>query len=596
MIVSMHKYQFLVYHKDKESFMHKLMDLGLVQLVEKEKVDTETFHELSQTIKEISDIKRRLLKRKKKLNTFDKNDIPLPHTKEILDLEKQVEQKRHEAEALLIEINLLSPWGEIDNALIQRIAKKTGRNFYFFQYPIHQFKQEWLSQYNIQIVNTVKGNHYFVLIDFSLPDSFPLSPLSLPQEGINDLKQQYNDCLAQVNALNARLNEYAHKLNEKLEHKQNEIKDTLQLYSATCQWSDVLDGKLALIEAWCPQTVVKPLNSFLDKNQMLYLSQKAEKEDNAPVLLKNNAFTRLFEPIGNMFSLPAYAEMDLTLFFAPFFMLFFGLCLADAGYGVLMLIIGFVLRNKPNSETKDTGALAILFGISTIIAGLLSGTLFGIEMLKNESFSLLHPVMLTQDQVFELALFIGFGQIVFGMAIGAYKQYIFNGIVYSLSKIGWILLLLCLGDMYVTKLFAPVTGYLVWPALALIVVFNAPEKGWLKSIGFGLADLYNITGVLGDLLSYIRLFALGVSGAILGLVVNSIALSAKNVPYIGIVLFLLILIIGHGANLLLSGLSSFVHPMRLTFVEFYKNAGFTGGGKAFKAFKKNQTQIINNHT
>jgi V/A-type H+-transporting ATPase subunit I len=113
------------------------------------------------------------------------------------------------------------------------------------------------------------------------------------------------------------------------------------------------------------------------------------------------------------------------------------------------------------------------------------------------------------------------------------------------------------------------------------VLFGAPKRGWLKSMGFGLADLYNITGVMGDLLSYIRLFALGVSSAILGLVVNSIALSAQGIPYVGIVFTILILVVGHTANLMLASLSAFVHPMRLTFVEFYKNVGFVGGGKPY---------------
>ena len=129
----------------------------------------------------------------------------------------------------------------------------------------------------------------------------------------------------------------------------------------------------------------------------------------------------------------------------------------------------------------------------------------------------------------------------------------------------------------------------------LIVFFGAPEKGWLKSFGSGLADIYNITGVAGDLLSYIRLFALGVSSAILGLVVNEIAFSAQAVPYIGILLTGLILIVGHTANLMLASLSAFVHPMRLTFVEFYKNVGFIGGGKPYQPFaRKSKSNPITN--
>lgn len=104
----------------------------------------------------------------------------------------------------------------------------------------------------------------------------------------------------------------------------------------------------------------------------------------------------------------------------------------------------------------------------------------------------------------------------------------------------------------------------------------------------GTFALYDITGIFGDMLSYIRLFGLGTAGGILGMVVNSVAMNMSGIPYIGWFFTGLMLLIGHTAVLLLSSLGAFVHPMRLTFVEFYKNAGFGGGGKAFRPLAKNQ--------
>ncbi|HKL09178.1 MAG TPA: V-type ATPase 116kDa subunit family protein, partial [Bacteroidales bacterium] len=124
-------------------------------------------------------------------------------------------------------------------------------------------------------------------------------------------------------------------------------------------------------------------------------------------------------------------------------------------------------------------------------------------------------------------------------------------------------------------------------SIAMILLFANPEKNMIVSVFSGLYDVYNmITGVFGDLLSYIRLFALGISSAILGLVFNQIAAQFLGGSFLSYLPFIIILIIGHGLNIFMASLGAFVHPLRLTFVEFYKNAGFMGGGKKYKPFSK----------
>jgi len=153
------------------------------------------------------------------------------------------------------------------------------------------------------------------------------------------------------------------------------------------------------------------------------------------------------------------------------------------------------------------------------------------------------------------------------------------------------ILLLSLLDIGLLKQLGPVSTYTAWGGVALIVLFSDPSVGLPGRVGKGLWELYGITGFFGDLLSYIRLFALGISSAILGYVVNNIAWQInQGVPYVGPVLFVLFLVVGHGANLLIASLGAFVHPMRLTFVEFYKNAGFKGGGRKYDPLRKHGTE------
>jgi V/A-type H+/Na+-transporting ATPase subunit I len=228
-------------------------------------------------------------------------------------------------------------------------------------------------------------------------------------------------------------------------------------------------------------------------------------------------------------------------------------------------------------------------GLATILMGAFTGTFFGVNLL-GEQFAWLgraQDFMIDSNQAFNVALILGLAQMLFGLAVQTVNRYKQYGFQYALPTVGWIILLLSILDLALLKQTGLVSTWTAWTGVGMIVLFSDPKAGILGRIGKGLWDLYGITGFFGDLLSYIRLFALGISSAILGFVVNDIALQIKGVaPIIGPILFVVFLIVGHGANLLIASLGAFVHPMRLTFVEFYKNAGFEGGGKAYTPFAR----------
>jgi V/A-type H+-transporting ATPase subunit I len=196
--------------------------------------------------------------------------------------------------------------------------------------------------------------------------------------------------------------------------------------------------------------------------------------------------------------------------------------------------------------------------------------------------------MINSNQAFNLALGLGFVQIIFGLVIQAVNKIMQFGYKYAVTPLAWIILLLSIADLTLTRQTGIVAQYGAYLSIAAILFYNDPDAALPARIGKGIWQLYGITGFIGDLLSYIRLFALGISSAILGLVINDLAGRMNDIPYIGWALFIVFLVVGHGANLLIASLGAFVHPLRLTFVEFYKNAGFTGGGKAYKPFGKKQ--------
>jgi V/A-type H+-transporting ATPase subunit I len=206
-------------------------------------------------------------------------------------------------------------------------------------------------------------------------------------------------------------------------------------------------------------------------------------------------------------------------------------------------------------------------------------------------------IMFNSDQMFNVALVLGVVQILFGMFVRACATVRRYGWAYSLERWGWLIFFIVGGSMYLAFFYKKDTPpsdtarYLFYAVLGIsalfIFVLNTPKRNPLINIGAGLWNTFNMaTGLLGDVLSYIRLFALGLCGGVMGSVFNQLAIQLSgDIPVVSQIAMVLILLFGHSLNIFMSCLGAFVHPMRLTFVEFYKNSGFEGGGKQYKPFK-----------
>jgi len=326
--------------------------------------------------------------------------------------------------------------------------------------------------------------------------------------------------------------------------------------------------------------------------------------------LKNNRFARLFELIGGLYALPKYGTLDMTPFFAPFYMLFFAICLNDAGYGAIILLLGILMRLLMGEKMRKMAYLTMICGGATTLFGLATGSLFGLSI----------PTALFdfQAEFFSWALALGVFQILFGMLLNIIFKASHFGIKSTFSTLGWFIVLVsgCLaGGLQLLNESWVIPGFTtssiafyvaMGVGLFMMLFLNDLSRkpieyillyGFLKNFASGLWDTYNnITGLLSDVLSYIRLFAIGLSGGVLAQVFNSLAMGLTGLDAgieqfgVGTVFQILgataILLVGHAINLFMSTISSFVHPMRLTFVEFYKNAGFEMTTRAFEPLTK----------
>jgi V/A-type H+-transporting ATPase subunit I len=250
---------------------------------------------------------------------------------------------------------------------------------------------------------------------------------------------------------------------------------------------------------------------------------------------------------------------------------------------------------KAGKSMRGMLRLGQILGASTMVCGLLTGGFFGFSIYEtNIPFfqNMKEQVYFDNQQMFVLSLILGVIQILFGMILKIFNRIKQFGFRYALSTIGWVVLLLSVIVAYLfpSLLAMGSTPHQIVMGVAAIPIlfFNSPGKNPLLNLGLGLYDTYNMaTGLLGDVLSYVRLFALGLSGGILASVFNSLALGLKPDNVVtGSLVFLIIFLFGHAMNMFMNVLGAIVHPMRLTFVEFYKNAEFKGGGKRYEPFRK----------
>jgi len=370
-----------------------------------------------------------------------------------------------------------------------------------------------------------------------------------------------------------------------------------------------------LLEGWIKRKDLKRLEKLVAGFEASNVSSMTPGEgEEPPVEIENTAAVRPFEVITRLYGMPHPTDVDPTVFLAPFFALFFGLCLTDAGYGLVMMAFCWWLLKKIRGDKRFIWMIAAC-SVMTVIAGTLTGGWFG-DMFQK--FGLLNGgTPDVADTVFEkfrlslmwfdpmekpmyfftISLALGYLQIIFGIAVGCvnklrrgdYQGAIFDHLtwfiwlnllaVVGLAKSGWIAPWLATAAMITAVL----------PAIG-ILLFSEREGGWGGRIGMGFYNLFSTVFYVGDVLSYIRLMALGMVTAGFGMAINQITQQTMHVRYVGWLLGGAIFVGGHLFNIANSALGAFVHSMRLQFVEFFTKF-IVGGGKEFAPLQKKFSHV-----
>ena len=600
MITKMKKFTFLVYYKDYDQFLQNIRDLGVVHVAEKMQGIPENA-DLQERIK----LSARLLTMKKFLQTLNvevdeqKGDAGRGFSalEEIEHLQNEKAKLNQQLQAYLKEKTSMEVWGDFDSANIKRL-QDAGYQINFYVCTESAFKEEWLEEYHATEINRIGSKIYFITITKvgELPELEVESP-KLSSYSLSQLDALYAQAEGEIEEVDNKIRVLAKKNLLSLEEALKQTYSGIEFSKVILNTEKTVEDKLMLLQGWAPASKEKEIVDYLQTQDVYFEVANPTPEDNVPIELNNKGFFKLFEPIMRLYMLPKYNELDLTPFFAPFFMVFFGLCLGDSGYGLFMVLGVTAYRmfaKNISASMKPILTLVQILGISTFFCGMLTGTFFGFNVYGSDIpfFQKMRDLLFLDNQwMFNLSLILGAVQIIFGMILKSINQAIQFGLKYALGTIGWILVLISTAFAFVLPVIMPMggTAHLIILCVAAILIFllNSPGKNIFLNIGLGLWDSYNMaTGLLGDVLSYVRLFALGLSGGILASVFNSLAVGmSPDNAILGPIVMVIIFLIGHSINMFMNVLGAMVHPMRLTFVEFFKNSGYEGGGKEYKPFK-----------
>ena len=655
-IVEMSKLSVICLNSRKKKFIKELMDLGVVEISkpmsgsEENVIPEGTF--LANNSAEVShldaqiaaygvaidildsyyDGKKSLFNTRKEVTEEDfirnveQNES---YVKEIAEkisvLQKKINDNKAEINRLSILIKGLEPWRDFDLPL-ENTGTKTSTIFTGVV-PIKTNTDNLLNAVLeeapsavIQKVSSDKIQNYlcFICLKEEKPKVLEtLRQFSFTSVVLNDNSGTAAEAISKYEKTTARLNEEIELSVSELKELSKDIEKIEYIYDdllikrdrAKAVGDFINTKKVFCFDGWLPVDSIEKVKQVLDKNECYYEISEPIKNEETPIMLKNNKFASPFEAVTVMYSMPLATEVDPTPIMAPFYFLFFGLMLSDAAYGIILSLACFALLKKFKLEGTMKKMVTMFFwcGISTFFWGALFGGWFGDAVaVFSKTFLgreiVINPIWIDPLQepmtLLIFSLILGAIHMFVGMGMQAYMLIKNGKALDALFDVGlWYMLLIGLVLFGVGSMITPALSSVgKWMALigavGIVVTGGRNKKGFGKITG-GFGSLYGITNYLSDVLSYSRLLALGLATGVVAKVVNILG-SLAGSGVVGIIVFIAVFLFGTVFNLAINALGAYVHSCRLQYVEFFGKF-YTGGGKPFEPFvgKTKFVKIVN---
>ena len=593
MISSMTKYSFILLNGQQEGLLEKLQELGLMDITRSVKPIDEHSYQLLSEIELMDGLIQGL-----KNTSVPEGTVPELIDGDIVRLSggmlMRYADDTNEIKSLQKEIASLRLWGNFDTTLIQKL-EEAGVPIHFHCLSNKQFNADWENEYALSVIEKDKNHTWFAVAgEDPLPGEIakPECNVAEREKELEEKQKHYDRVLQRIASAKERIPE--------LKSRRAEALAKLDLYLAGASAVPAAEDSIVTMVGFAPSDKEQSVTEALEESGVFYLKEAASVSDNPPIELKNNKFVGMFEVLTDMYGRPAYNGFDPTPFISIFFLLFFALCMGDAGYGLVLILAGLLLKKADGF--KSLAPLVITLGAGTTLVGFFLHTFFSIDISKWEIFQ---PVkfLFLPDQIagfaggMVLAIVVGIVHLCLAMVVKAIKQVRVKGFANSLGTLGWTLLIV--GGVIVGALALVGVldaGLTKWIIIGIGIVsaigifpLNNLQRNKFANVGLGLWDTYNtVTGLLGDVLSYLRLYALGLAGGMLGMAFNDMGkmILGDGSNFVTWIPFILLVVVGHTLNIAMCALGAFVHPLRLNFLEFFKNSGYEAEGRNYNPLKK----------
>jgi len=591
MIVGMKKIFVVVQEKDILPALENLRQLGLLHIEHvDEPVDT-SVHELEDKLELIGRVIDVLGQEKHmppQIKAKDPEQVAIG-VNDLTGMRARLEDEFNKRQG---EINAWEPWGDFKPEDIRRLRER-GIFIELAEIPKKELKSI-PADVTVQIIDSKKDPVRCVLVSRREKQEYPFSVLPMPAAGLKDLMNQQEETRREIHQCTEKIKASAQYVDSLRQAREELIREI--------NFRSVYAGRgraqhFAFLKGYCPEDRIERLSGAARKESWGILIEDPAEDDPVPTLLRSPQWVEIVQPLFSWLNIvPGYREMDISIIFLFFFSLFFGILIGDAGYGLVFLGVTAAVHLKLKKKNADLRAIFLMYVLSfcTIAWGALSGTFFGQAWLSGmEPWPV--QAWLRDNRNFQWLCFL-IGSVQLSIA------HIWRGIrrmpsISVISEIGWLLVLW--GMFFVANLLilgkdfpeAAKGLFIIGPML--VVFFAHPSSNIFKTLGLGVGELLNnIVNTFTDIVSYIRLFAVGLATIAVADAFNEAAVGIGFSNVLTGLITALILVVGHVFNMALCAMSILVHGLRLNVLEFSSHLNLEWKGFPYNPFRKTKESEV----
>lgn len=589
MIVPMKKAAVIVQAKDAGSALKRLRGLGIIHVEHQHPPKGKDIAALGEDLTLLNEATG-ILSEKGLLKNAGGNPPRNPDgwqfsARHIIDLRKRLDHLEEYSRALVNQIGQWERWGDFDPGKINALAEK-GIYLRLYQIPVKEIAG--LPENAVVRQLHIAGGIASCVVISPQKLDIPYKEIPPPKAGLAKMRQRLGEDLKTIEQLKLELSRHIYLRKDFLRLK-NSLENELEFHQALEGMGQA--GEISYLTGYIPADGMVSLSEIAKKEKWGLLLADPLEEDNVPTLIRNPKWISVINPVFKLLEVaPGYRELDISLPFLIFFSTFFGMLIGDAGYGTIYLLLTFWAERKFGRKTAEKSYFRLFYILSSCAIGwgLLTGTIFGQEWLLKAGFKPLMPALNEAKKIQAFCFFLGALHLTIAHS---WRAILKAPSLSALADAGWICVLwaafllarvLILGDNF------PHFGkWLVISGIGAVILFTNPQKNILKGIGEGLGTLaLSLMNNFTDVVSYVRLFAVGLAGVAIADTFNAMAAGVGSGNFLAVLLSGVIILAGHGLNLILGPMSVLVHGVRLNVLEFSGHANITWSGIAYRPLKE----------